>query len=202
MAEDPWRKALTRKLKTEESEGSRRIGPAYCTWQDREEWRPREWDHSWEYCWRYRRHRRPASTSRSCQACLAPEPMVSRFAYRKNQTQNKYPNLENQTRKSNIQTQKMKTEKQKKKSNRITGACCSSSSSSLVVPDSNKPSIKDNNTFLSLSHNVESVGVVGSMIVDLSLDLLWIGWACCCCEPNWLGFSGFVCLFDSMSQVG
>ena len=40
--------------------------------------------------------------------------MVSRFAYRKNQTQNKYPNLENQTRKSNIQTQKMKTEKQKK----------------------------------------------------------------------------------------
>ena len=94
-------------------------------------------------------------------------------------------------------------------------ACCSSSSSSLsstssslsksncsVVPNSDKPSIKDNNTSLSLSQNVESVGVVGSMIADLSLDLLWIGWACCCCEPNWLGFSGFVCLFDSMIRVG
>ena len=97
----------------------------------------------------------------------------------------------------------------------ITGSCCSSSSSLLsstsssllksdcsVVLDSDKPSIKDNSTSLSLSHNVESVGVVGSMIADLSLDLLWIGWAYCCCEPNWLGFSGFVCLFDSMSQVG
>ena len=46
-------------------------------------------------------------------------------------------------------------------------------------PDSNKPSIKDNSTSLSLSRNVESVAVVGSMITDLSLDLLWIGWACC-----------------------
>ena len=71
-----------------------------------------------------------------------------------------------------------------------------------MVLDSDKPSIKDNSTSLSLSNNVESVGVVGSMIVDLSLDLLWIGWACCCCEPNWLGFSRFVCLFDSMSRVG
>ena len=74
----------------------------------------------------------------------------------------------------------------------ITGACCSFSSSSLsstsssllksncsMVSDSNKPSIKDNNTSLSLSRNVESVGVVGSMITYLSLDLLWIGWACC-----------------------
>ena len=96
----------------------------------------------------------------------------------------------------------------------ITGACCSFSSSSLsstsssllksncsMVSDSNKPSIKDNNTSLSLSRNVESVGVVGSMITDLSLDLLWIGWACRWCEQNWLGFSGFVCLFDSMSRV-
>ena len=57
----------------EESEGSRRIGPAYCTWRDREEWRPCEWDHSWEYRRRYRRRRRPASTSRSCRARLAPE---------------------------------------------------------------------------------------------------------------------------------
>ena len=56
-----------------ESEGSRRIGPAYCTWRDREEWRPCEWDHSWEYRRRYRRRRRPASTSRSCRARSAPE---------------------------------------------------------------------------------------------------------------------------------
>ena len=34
-----------------------------------------------------------------------------------NQTQNKYPNPENQTRNSNTQTQKMKPEKKKKKSN-------------------------------------------------------------------------------------
>ena len=97
----------------------------------------------------------------------------------------------------------------------ITRACCSSSSlllpstsSSLskldcsMVLDSDKPSIKDNGTSFFLSHNVESVGVVGSMIADLSLDLLWISWACSCCEPDWLSFSGFVCLFDSMSQVG
>ena len=103
----------------------------------------------------------------------------------------KYPNPKNETRKTKNKNQI-----------RITGTCCSSSSSSSVVLDSDKPSIKDNNTSLSLSHNVESIGVMGFMIADLSLDLLWIGWVCCCCEPNWLGFSGFVCLFNSMSRVG
>ena len=77
--------------------------------------------------------------------------------------QNKYPNPKNETRKT------------KKNQIQITGACCSSSSLSSVVLDSDKPSIKDNSTSLSLSHNVEFVGVVGSMIADLSLDLLWIG---------------------------
>ena len=47
---------------------------------------------------------------------MAPEPTASRSAYRKNQTQNKYPNPENQTQKSNNQTQKMKLEKKKIKS--------------------------------------------------------------------------------------
>ena len=65
----------------EENEGSRRIGPAYCTWWDREEWRPCEWDHNWEYRWRYRQRRRPGSTSWSCWARLAPEPMANRSAY-------------------------------------------------------------------------------------------------------------------------
>ena len=57
----------------EESEGSRRIGPAYCTWQDREERWPCEWDHSWEYRRQYRWRRRPTSTSRSCWARSALE---------------------------------------------------------------------------------------------------------------------------------
>ena len=99
---------------------------------------------------------------------------------------------------------------EKKKSNPDYGGCCLSSSLSLsstssslsksdcsVVPDLDKPSIKDNSTSLSLSHNVESVRVMGSMIADLGLDLLWIGWACCCCELNWLGFLGLcVCLIQ------
>ena len=40
--------------------------------------------------------------------------ITQKINYWKNQTQNKYPNLEDQTRKSNTQTQKMKLEKKKK----------------------------------------------------------------------------------------
>ena len=72
-----------KKLKIEESKGSRRIRPAYCTWWDREEWRPCEWDHSWEYRRRYRWRRSPTSTSQSCWAHLAPERRSSRSKMRR-----------------------------------------------------------------------------------------------------------------------
>ena len=67
------KKSKKKKLEMEESEGCRRIGPAYCTWGHRKEWRPCEWDQCWDHRWLHRRRRRPASTSRSCQARSVPE---------------------------------------------------------------------------------------------------------------------------------
>ena len=84
MAKDPWRKALTRKLKTEESEGSRRIEPAYCTWRDWEEWRPEQIPKP--------RKSNPDQIPKKSNPEQIPKP-------RKSNPKIKYPNPKNETRK-------------------------------------------------------------------------------------------------------